>query len=407
MSTPKFTHSPPTPLPEGFDPVAWGTRAGDLDALRSILPEGRATQLATLLTDEDVATLRHLAETGMGDNSLRALSSDLGYLEAWGRAALGAALPWPAPLDLVLKFIAHHMWDADEKALNPNHGMPPGIADDLRLQGMLRTSGPHAPSTVKRRLSSWSTLHQWRDMEGPFKSPALRKAMRLAVRSSPRGRQRKSKDAISGSVIGAVLAVLDTTIADTASYDTGPQSAAHLSALRDRSVLSLGFASGGRRRSEISGLMCADIIRSEKDWTDGGSVVLLRLGRTKTDDAADDVRVAMSGRATGDLDTWLTKAEITSGPVFRRIDRWGRISERALTPQSINTIVKKRLAEAGYEPASYSAHGLRSGFLTEAFLRGLSLPEAMSQSGHKSANQAASYFQASQSAPGRAARLLD
>ena len=42
------------------------------------------------------ATLKHLAREGTGENSLRALASDLAYLEAWARVAIGAALPWPA-----------------------------------------------------------------------------------------------------------------------------------------------------------------------------------------------------------------------------------------------------------------------------------------------------------------------
>lgn len=58
-------------------------RALQLDALSAILPLERRDQLAKILTDDDVATLRHLAKQGMGENSLRALASDLAYLEAW------------------------------------------------------------------------------------------------------------------------------------------------------------------------------------------------------------------------------------------------------------------------------------------------------------------------------------
>ncbi|TWB43572.1 hypothetical protein FBZ98_1228 [Rhizobium sp. ERR 922] len=58
-------------------------RAEELDALDAILPFARRDQLATLLTDQDVATLKYLAKEGMGANTLRALASDLGYLEAW------------------------------------------------------------------------------------------------------------------------------------------------------------------------------------------------------------------------------------------------------------------------------------------------------------------------------------
>jgi hypothetical protein len=60
-------------------------------------------------TDDDVATLNHLARKGMGWNSLQALASDLAYLEAWAQAATGAALPWPASESLALKFAAHHL----------------------------------------------------------------------------------------------------------------------------------------------------------------------------------------------------------------------------------------------------------------------------------------------------------
>jgi hypothetical protein len=69
-------------------------RALQLDTLAAILPMGRRDRLAELLTDDDVATLKHLAQEGMGENTLRALASDLAYLEAWAAAATGAPLPW-------------------------------------------------------------------------------------------------------------------------------------------------------------------------------------------------------------------------------------------------------------------------------------------------------------------------
>jgi hypothetical protein len=49
----------------------------------------RRDRLAEILTDDDVATLKHLAKEGMGENSLRALASDLAYLEGglWWRPA--------------------------------------------------------------------------------------------------------------------------------------------------------------------------------------------------------------------------------------------------------------------------------------------------------------------------------
>ncbi|MBB3919712.1 integrase [Rhizobium fabae] len=175
----------------------------------------------------------------MGDNTLRALTSDLTYLEAWGLAATGRSLPWPAPEALLLKFVAHHLWDPDKRAADPDHGMPADVEDNLRRQGFLKSTGPHAPATVRRRLANWSTLTKWRGLDGAFASPALKSAIRLAVRAVPRTRGRKSAKAVTGDVLAKLLANCATD---------------SLRDLRDRPILMVAFASGGRRRSEIAGL---------------------------------------------------------------------------------------------------------------------------------------------------------
>jgi hypothetical protein len=117
-----------------------------LDALAAILPMDRRDRLAELLTDDDVETLKHLAREGMGENSLRALASDLAYLEAWADAAAGQPLPWRASEALALKFVAHDLWDRSKRASDPKHGMPPDVVDSLRREAccaamalMLRT----------------------------------------------------------------------------------------------------------------------------------------------------------------------------------------------------------------------------------------------------------------------------
>ena len=71
----------------------------------------------------------------------------------------------------------------------------------------------------------------------------------------------------------------------------------------------------------------------------------------------------------------LERADISKGPIFRAIDRWEAVEERALTPQSINLIVKRRCAVAGLGPEAVSAHGLRAGY--RARRRSMGLPETM------------------------------
>lgn len=373
-------------------------RSEELNALEAILPFDRRDQLAALLTDDDVATLKHLANEGMGDNTLRAIASDLGYLEAWCQFATGTPLPWPAPESLLLKFVAHHLWDPTRRAEDENHGMPVAVESSLRSQRLLRADGPHAPETVRRRLTSWSILTRWRGLTGTFDGPSLKSALRLAVHASARPRQRKSKKAVTVDILAMLLEVC-----------TGERSVD----LRDRALLLTAFGSGGRRRSEVAALHVEDLTDEEPVQTnpsDASSPPLpclsIRLGRTKTTKSDDDEHVLLIGRPVTALKEWLDQAGINEGPVFRRIDQWGNIDRRALTPQAVNLILKDRCKQAGLDPAQFSAHGLRSGYLTEAANRGIPLPEAMQQSLHKSVTQAARYFNNAQRKNGRAARLV-
>ena len=144
----------------------------------------------------------------MGENTLRALTSDIAYLQAW-LAAIGKSLPCPAPEALLLKFVAHHLWDPQKRETDLDHGMPAEVAQNLRSQGFLKSAGPHAPDTVRRRLATWSTLTKWRGLTGFFASPALKSAIRLAVRATPRQRRRKSNKSVTGVVLGKTAARID------------------------------------------------------------------------------------------------------------------------------------------------------------------------------------------------------
>ncbi|WP_168879709.1 site-specific integrase [Rhizobium sp. P28RR-XV] len=381
----------------GASSISVERRAEELDALGAILPFARRDQLATLLTDDDVATLKHLAKEGIGANTLRALASDLGYLEAWCELATGSPLPWPAPESLLLKFVAHHLWDPVERAEDSSHGMPDDVEIGLRAKGLLRVEGPHAPDTVRRRLTSWSILTRWRGLTGSFAAPSLKSALRLAVRAAARQRRRKSKRAVTADVLTKLLATCNGE---------------RLVDLRDRALLLTAFASGGRRRSEVADLRVEDLIDEEPvhaDPKDPASPRLpcltIHLGRTKTT-ADDRVHVVLIGRPVEALKQWLAEGRIDTGPVFRRIDQWGNIDRRALTPQSVNLILKSRCKLAGLDAEMFSAHGLRSGYLTEAANRGVPLPEAMQQSLHRSVAQAASYYNNAGRKNGRAARLV-
>jgi integrase len=377
------------------DGDAAADRTAPAAALAGLLPWPQRNAVGALLPEQDAATLRHLSQAGTGANTLRAVLSDLAYLERWSLAATGGPLPWPASAALAVRFVAHHLYDPAQKETDPAHGMPEDVTDSLRRDGALRIRGPHAPATVRRRLALWSSLHRWRGLEGPFGEPGVRAALRLAVRAARRPRERKSARAVTADILDRLLG---TCRGDSATD------------LRDRALLLVAFCSGGRRRSEVAALR-VEAIRREEDLPGGpGESPLparrLMLGRTKTSDADDDASAWLIGRPVVALEAWLARAGIARGPVFRAIDRWERIGDSALSAQAVNLIVKRRAALAGLDPALYSAHGLRSGFLTEAARQGVPLPEAMAQSQHRSISQAARYYNDAERKMGKAARLL-
>ena len=179
--------------------------------------------------------------------------------------------------------------------------------------------------------------------------------------------------------------------------------------VRDRAILMVTFASGGRRRSEVAGLRKEQLTVEAPIPIEGGPPLpslAIHLGRTKTSGADQDEVVYLTGRPVEALNEWLRAGRIESGSIFRKIDRWGNVSPRALESAAINAIVKQRAEMAGLEPADYPAHGLRSGYLTEAANRGIPLPEAMEQSRHRSVQQATSYYNNATRRTGKAARLL-
>jgi integrase len=134
--------------------------------------------------------------------------------------------------------------------------------------------------------------------------------------------------------------------------------------IRDRAILMVAFASGGRRRSEIAGLRREQLTVAVPIPVKKGPPLLsvaIHLGRTKTSGADKEEVVYLTGRPVEALNDWLQAGCIDTGSIFRKIDRLGNVSPRALEPSAVNAIVKQRAELAGLEPADYSAHGLRFG----------------------------------------------
>ena len=86
--------------------------------------------------------------------------------------------------------------------------------------------------------------------------------------------------------------------------------------------------------------------------------------------------------------------EIDDGPIFRPVDRHGRVSAERLSGAAVCTVVQDRVAAAGYDPSGFSGHSLRSGFATSAAQAGVSSWRIRQQTGHASDAMLAKYIRA-------------
>lgn len=152
---------------------------------------------------------------------------------------------------------------------------------------------------------------------------------------------------------------------------------------RDRCVLLLTFA-GAFRRSEVVRILFSDV-----EFCSQGAVVHLRTSKIDQEGVGRHVGLPFGSDPSTcpviAIKQWLEASWATAGPLFRSIDRFGRLSERGMHPESIALIVKCHARAAGKNPDLLGAHSLRAGHVTEAHLRGLSDRAVMRQTGHRSA----------------------
>jgi hypothetical protein len=322
-------------------------RAEQLDALDTIFPFRRRDELALLLTDDDATILRQLADEGGKPNTVRAVTADLAYIQAWCLATTNAHLPWPAPEELLLTFVSHHLRQPSSESAEADDAMPRHVEQQLRTRKLLKGAARHAPATVRRRLASWSLITKRRGLSGAFDGAALRAKLKLATTRPDTAQPTMSATAITAKILKQLLR-------SCASGD--------LVDLRDRALLSLATVVGGRGRAELAALRIDDLLTDTGRMSTATKRKRPRL--TVIIGSADSRKpVVVTGKPAQALLNWIAEAGIVSGPLFRKVDQWGNVSRRALTPQSVNLIVKTRAEKAGLDPKSISAHGLRLGYM--------------------------------------------
>lgn len=208
-------------------------------------------------------------------------------------------------------------------------------------------------ATIQRRLSCLRERHRLHEEILNTDHPAVRdvwRGIRNKIGTKPEGKL----------PIGAaeLLTMIETLPND-------------LRGKRDKALLVFGFASA-LRRSELVGLD-----HGRGDTVDGcGWIerhpegIKVRLTRSKTDQTGEGrvIGVVYGERPetcpVRALLAWLDAAGIEHGPLFRAIHRSGHVQPDRLNDRSVALTIKSTAEKAGFDPAQFSGHSLRSGHAT-------------------------------------------
>ena len=326
--------------------------------------------------------VEELMREGESANTLASYRSALRYWSAWFGVRYGQAVTLPLPVNAVLQFIVDHAQRTTTDGLT--HELPLAIDQALVGAGFKGKLGPMALNTLIHRIAVLSKAHQLRELKNPCQDPKVRELLAKTRRAyGKRGALPQKKDALTRDPLMSILATCDES----------------LKGMRDRALLLFAWASGGRRRSEVAGATMKNLRRL------GPSSFTYTLSYSKSNQTAADrpenVK-PLEGIAGEALQSWLTASGIKDGTIFRQVRKGGHLGE-PLSPAAVRDIVRDRAQLAGL-PQVFSAHSLRSGFVTEAAVQKVPLADTMAMTGHRSVASVVGYYRPSKDNP--AAKLL-
>jgi integrase len=226
-------------------------------------------------------------------------------------------------------------------------------------------------STLVRRLSSLAKAHRLANLPDPTKSELVKTVLR-GIKRAHGSRQEQAKP-----VTRDMLEIICSSIGQG------------LHDIRDRALFLVGFASG-MRRSELCSLQVEQVKR-----TDAGAELLLLRSKNDKDGKGRVIKLVRTGGSlcpVQALHDWLEYGALATGPLFRPIDRWGRVLNRALSGEAVGELLRRRLSALGIDPSGFTGHSFRAGFVSAAVQQGEALWRVRHQTGHASDQSAFRYI---------------
>lgn len=262
-------------------------------------------------------------------------------------------------------------------------GFLPATADSIA-----RYLADHAETlsinTLRQRLAALAQWHIEQGFPDPTKAPVVRKVFR-GIRALHPAQEKQAKplqlDQLEHAVHWLDAAIHNAYIESDREKE--------LRYRRNKALLLLGFWRGFRG-DELTRLQVEHVTLVP------GEGISCFLPHTKSDRQFQGTTFktpALSRLCPVEAYlAWIETAHLTTGPVFRAIDRWGHIGDDGLHIDSLIPLLRKLLREAGIASADlYSGHSLRRGFASWATSNGWDLKTLMEYVGWKNVQTAIRY----------------
>nr|WP_294973328.1 site-specific integrase [uncultured Pseudomonas sp.] len=251
-------------------------------------------------------------------------------------------------------------------------------------------------STLKQRLAALAQWHVTQGFPDPTKTPMVRQVLKGIRTLHPN--QTKQAAPLQLQHLEQAVFWLEQEAMRTHQAEDLP---GYLRCRRDMALLLIGFWRGFR-----SDELCR--LQVEHIQAEAGAGMTLFLPWSKGDrDNLGTTHYAPALKRLCPVQAylgWISAAGIARGAVFRRLDRWGHLSEAGLNPGSLISLLRQILQRAGIPAELYTSHSLRRGFATWATANGWDLKALMTYVGWKDMKSAMRYIDPSMSFGGFAAR---
>jgi site-specific recombinase XerD len=294
---------------------------------------------ADIIPSPSLEKVRQFIRASKAESTLRGYQSDWRHFLEW--CQMHDICPLPAVPETVASYIAE-------------------------CAGQLKTG------SIQRRLNAIAEAHKAVGFESPTSAGMVRNTLKGIKRTMGTAVVQKAP-----TLTDDIRAMVDAT-------DTG------LIGARDRAIILLGFA-GAFRRSELVGLNVGDCAFSKDGLT-------ITLRRSKTDQEGTGRKIGIPYGSNPEtcpvrvVQVWMERANISTGPVFRSLNRHGQVQAGRLAGIDVARVVKKLTERAGLDASKYAGHSLRAGHATSASIAGASERSIMNQTGHRSVQMVRRYI---------------